>query len=67
MTRLATRTHLAVTERIRRMREEPDRGSDTVERIMWVAIIIIVVAAIGLIFKNKITAYANNLDINLGF
>ena len=61
----ALTTHLA--ERLRRLREQPDAGMETVDKIMWAAVIVAVVASVGLLFKNKVEAFMNGITISIGF
>ena len=58
-------THLG--EGVRRMREHPDAGMETVDKIMWAAVVVVVVSAVGLLFKNKVVAFMNSITISLGF
>ncbi len=62
-----TLTTLLLVDRARRLRQQPDVGSETTEKILWVAVMIIVVSVIGGVFKNKLQAFANGLTLNLGW
>ncbi|HEX8629213.1 MAG TPA: hypothetical protein VF755_13700 [Catenuloplanes sp.] len=48
------------------LRAHPDRGVETVDMILWMAVTIVVVAAIGLLFKNAITNFFNSIVFSIG-
>jgi hypothetical protein len=48
-------------------RANPDRGAETVDKVLWVAVVIVVVGAVGLLFRDAITSYFNSLVIEIGF
>ena len=53
-----------VTDRIMQLRgDDGDRGSNTSETVIWIAVIVVAAIAIGAVIVAKITAKAN--DINL--
>jgi uncharacterized membrane protein len=58
-------THLR--DRLRRLREQPDAGMETVDKIMWAAVTVVVVSAVGLLFKTKVVDFMNGITISLGF
>ncbi|GGM10052.1 hypothetical protein [Nakamurella endophytica] len=43
--------------------EEPDRGSNTSETVIWVALIVVAALVIGGIIVAKITSKANSIDL----
>ena len=54
-----------VTDRIRQLRTEQDRdrGNMTSETVIWIAVIVIAALAIGAIIVGKITAKANEINL----
>ena len=44
-------------------REDRDRGSNTSETVIWVAVIVVAALIIGGIIVAKITAKANSVDL----
>ena len=50
-----------------RLRAYPDRGAETVDKVLWVAVIIVVVGAVGLLFRDAITSYFSSLVFEIGF
>ena len=72
LTRLATRVVVyartsAVADRWRRLRERPDAGMETADKILWAAVITLTVSAVGYVFKQKLTDFANQLSVTLGW
>jgi preprotein translocase subunit Sss1 len=47
--------------------KRPDRGAETVEVMLWVAVIIVVVGGVGLILRNDLVAFFNRLVYDIGF
>lgn len=56
-----------VGSRLRRLRDQPDAGMETVDKIMWAAVVVVVVASVGLLFKTKVETFMNGITIALGF
>jgi len=53
-----------VTERIMQLRDDDtDRGSNTSETVIWIAVIVVAAIAIGAIIVAKITAKANEINL----
>ncbi len=53
-----------VTERITQLRnDDNDRGSNTTETIIWIAVIAVAAIAIGAIVVAKIIAKANEINL----
>jgi hypothetical protein len=48
------------------MRHRPDRGDESVNKILWAGVIVAVVAIVGSIFRDTIVAAFNSLVITLG-
>lgn len=46
--------HLTLTDRIRRLRDSKDRGSETTEKVLWIAFLVLLVAGVYAIFQTKI-------------
>lgn len=51
---LLTLLHLTLTDRIRRLRDSADRGSETTEKVLWIAFLVLLVAGVYAIFQSKI-------------
>ena len=45
----------------------PDRGAETVDKVLWIAVIIVVVGGVGLLFRDAITTFFNSLVFEIGF
>ncbi len=53
-----------VTDRITALRnEDGDRGNMTSETVIWIAVIVVAAIAIGAIIVAKITAKANEINL----
>lgn len=52
---------------ISQIRSEPDRGSQTVDVMLWVGVFIAVIGIVGIIFRNDIRDFFNNLTYSIGF
>jgi hypothetical protein len=63
MSTIARRVYLGLTALSRR----PDKGAQTVDIMLWVAVMIVIVGAVGLIFRNSITTFFNSLVYDIGF
>ena len=48
------------------LRAHPDRGVETVDTILWIAVTIVVVGALGLLFRNAITSFFNSIVFSIG-
>jgi hypothetical protein len=44
-----------------------DRGSETVDKVLWVAVVIVVVGGIGLLFRDAVESFFNSLVFEIGF
>ncbi len=64
---LAVRLTLALADRVRRLRRQPDAGMETADKILWAAAITIVVGVVGGVFKDKLKAFADSLTLTLGW
>ena len=68
---MLTRLQHAATNMIWRavdeIRQHPDRGDESVSKILWAGVIVAVVAVVGGIFRDTIVAAFNALVITLGF
>jgi len=49
------------------LRRADDRGAQTVDIMLWVAVFIVIVGAVGLIFRNDLKAFFNSLSYTIGF
>jgi len=53
-----------VTDRILQLRDDDgDRGSNTSETVIWIAVIVVAAIAIGAVIVAKITAKANEINL----
>lgn len=50
-----------------RIRRTPDAGMETADKILWAAVVTIVVGVVGSIFRDKLRDFANGLTITLGW
>ena len=64
---LAVRAQVALADRLAGIRERPDAGMETADKILWAAAITLVVGSVGFIFKGKLETFARNLTVTLGF
>lgn len=48
------------------LRAQSDRGAETVDTILWIAVAIVVVGAVGLLFRNAITKFFNSIVFTIG-
>jgi len=46
---------------------QPDRGAETVDKVLWIAVVIVVVGAVGLLFRDAVVAFFNNMVFEIGF
>ncbi|MFG2058550.1 hypothetical protein ACGFI9_31450 [Micromonospora sp. NPDC048930] len=60
---LLTLGHLTITERARRLRDSGDRGSETTEKVMWIALLVTLVLAVYGIFRSKILEKINGIAL----
>ena len=44
-----------------------DRGAQTVDIMLWVAAFIVIVGAVGVIFRDDLKAFFNSLSYSIGF
>lgn len=63
----AVRVVLTLSVLLRRIRERPDAGMESADKILWAAVVTLVVGSVGLIFKTKLEAFANSLTVDLGW
>lgn len=50
-----------------RTHPDRDRGSETVDKVLWMAVTIVVVGGVGLLFRGAITDAFNALVFEIGF
>lgn len=54
--------------RLRRLAEDvPDRGDESVNKILWAGVIVALVAIVGAIFRDTVVDAFTSLQIGLGF
>jgi hypothetical protein len=61
------RVTTGLSARLRQLRHQPDAGMETADKILWAAVMTLVASAVGLVFKNKLEDFANNLSVTLGW
>ena len=44
-----------------------DRGAQTVDIMLWVAAFIVIVGAVGVIFRDDLKAFFNSISYSIGF
>ena len=65
--RISVALMVRLAEVVRRVRRTPDAGMETVDKILWIAVTTVVVGAVGSIFRDKLTEFANGLTVTLGW
>ncbi len=60
---LLTLAHLTLTDRVRRLREGGDRGSETTEKVVWIALLVTLVLTVFGIFRSKILEKINGIAL----
>ena len=54
---------LTLTDRVRRLSPRDDRGSETVDKVLWIALTVVLVLAVYAIFNSKILAKINSVQL----
>ena len=54
---------LTLTDRAHRLSARDDRGSETVEKVMWIALTVVIVLAVYGIFNGKILDKINSVQL----
>jgi hypothetical protein len=49
------------------LRQRPERGAQTVDIMLWVAVMIVIVGAVGVIFRDDLKAFFNSISYTIGF
>jgi hypothetical protein len=52
-----------VMNRVVELRKDSDRGSNTSETVIWVAVIVVAALAIGAVIVAKVTSKAESIDL----
>ncbi|GIJ49368.1 hypothetical protein Val02_62540 [Virgisporangium aliadipatigenens] len=60
---LLTMLALTVTDRFDRLRSSRDRGSETVDKVLWIALTVVIVLAVYAVFRTKILAKINGVSL----
>ncbi|MEV0006454.1 hypothetical protein AB0H28_29825 [Micromonospora sp. NPDC050980] len=60
---LLTMLHLTMTDRLRRLRDSGERGSETTEKVMWIALLVTLVLAVYGVFRSKILSKINGISL----
>ncbi len=64
---VTVRLLVLLAEPARRLRAKTDAGMETANKILWAAVITVVVGAVGAIFRDKLKNFANRLILTLGW
>ena len=67
MNHISTRIAAAVAARLHQLRERPDAGMETADKILWAAAIIIIAGLATFALGNKVSAFISGLTISLGW
>jgi hypothetical protein len=71
MNRISTRTTnriaAALAARLHQLRQQPDAGMETADKILWAAAVIIIAGAATFALGNKISTFISGLTISLGW
>jgi hypothetical protein len=49
------------------MHARPERGSQTVEVMLWIAATIVIVGTVGALLRNDLIAFFHNISYTIGF
>jgi hypothetical protein len=50
-----------------RTHPDRDRGAETVDKVLWIAVTIVVVGGVGLLFRDAVIQFFNGLVFEIGF
>jgi hypothetical protein len=67
MNRISTRLGAAVAARLHQLRQQPDAGMETADKILWAAATILIAGAATFALGNKISTFISGLTISLGW
>ncbi len=67
MYRATARVAAAVAARLHQLRDRPDDGMETADKILWAAAVIIIAGAATFALGNKVSTFITNLTISLGW
>ncbi|GAA1025641.1 hypothetical protein GCM10009557_00340 [Virgisporangium ochraceum] len=65
--RISAVVTVRVIEMVRKVRRTPDAGMETADKILWAAVVTIVVGVVGGIFRDKLRDFANGLTVTLNW
>ena len=57
----------ALAARLHQLRQQPDAGMETADKILWAAAIIIIAGLATFALGNKVSTFINGLTISLGW
>jgi hypothetical protein len=49
------------------LRRGDDRGAQTVDIMLWVAVFIVIVGTVGVIFRDDLKGFFNSISYTIGF
>jgi hypothetical protein len=67
MRALLARTRTRLADRLRQVRARSEDGAQTVEIMLWVAAVIVIVGAVGAIFRDDLVQFFNSIAYSIGF
>lgn len=67
MRALLARTRRRLADRLRQVRARSEDGAQTVEIMLWVAAVIVIVGAVGAIFRDDLVQFFNSIAYSIGF
>ena len=67
MNRISTRLAAALTARLHQLRQQPDAGMETADKILWAAAVIVIAGLATFALRNKVTSFIDGLTISLGW
>jgi undecaprenyl pyrophosphate phosphatase UppP len=64
---IATLNRLLLRVVALRRHADDDRGAQTVDIMLWVAVFIVIVGVVGVIFRDDVKAFFNSISYTIGF
>jgi hypothetical protein len=63
---MCTRLRRWFIGRWKQLRAHPDRGDESVNKVLWIAVTIVVVGVVGALFSDAVTTFFNSLVFDIG-
>ena len=64
---MITTVHRLFLRAVLALRAGDDRGAQTVDIMLWVAAFIVIVGAVGAIFRDDLKGFFNSISYTIGF